>query len=123
MAELIFKLRGVPDDEAEEVRALLMQHGVPFYETSAGNWGIGSAAIWLEGKDGAEQARQLIAQYQLQRVARARAEYEQLKAEGRLPTVWSRFCEDPIRVLIYLGVIALLLYLMLNPFLLFGIAR
>lgn len=123
MAVLIFKLRGVPEDEADEVRELLTQHRLPFYETSAGNWGIGTAAIWLENKDRAEEARLLVAQYQQQRLIRARADYEQRKAEGRLPTVWTRFREDPIRVLLYLGVIAVLLYLMLNPFLLFGLAQ
>ena len=40
MSKLLFRLRNVPDDEADEVRELLTQHSIEFYETGAGNWGI-----------------------------------------------------------------------------------
>ena len=40
MSKLLFRLRNVPDDEAEEVRQLLEEHGIETYETDAGNWGI-----------------------------------------------------------------------------------
>ena len=33
MRVLLFKLNGVPEDEADEVRALLADHGIDFYET------------------------------------------------------------------------------------------
>ena len=47
MALLLFRLRNVPDDEADEVRHLLNENSIEFYETSAGNWGISMPAIWL----------------------------------------------------------------------------
>ena len=47
MPELLFKLRNVPDDEAEEVRQLLNDHEINFYETRAGGWGISMPGIWL----------------------------------------------------------------------------
>ncbi|MEE3087569.1 MAG: DUF6164 family protein, partial [Pseudomonadota bacterium] len=40
MAKLLFRMRDVPDDEAEEVRELLTQNKITFFETFAGNWGI-----------------------------------------------------------------------------------
>ena len=48
MAKLLFKLRGVPDDEADDVRQLLEENGMRVYETSAGTWGTGVPAIWLQ---------------------------------------------------------------------------
>ena len=36
----LFNLRGVPEDEAEDIRQLLDEHEIEFYETSAGNWGV-----------------------------------------------------------------------------------
>ena len=35
MAVLFFNLRGVPQDEADDVRELLQQHDIGFYETDA----------------------------------------------------------------------------------------
>ena len=34
MAKLLFKLNSVPDDEAEEIRALLAEAEINFYETT-----------------------------------------------------------------------------------------
>lgn len=38
-AKILFRLSGVPDDEADDVRMLLTDNAIDFYETSAGNWG------------------------------------------------------------------------------------
>ena len=51
----LFSLRGVPDDEADEIRALLAQHAIDYYETPPGNWGVSMPAIWLP--DDSELAR------------------------------------------------------------------
>ena len=45
MSKLLFRLRHVPEDEAEEVRALLEQNSIEFFETFAGNWGISLPAL------------------------------------------------------------------------------
>jgi len=77
MAKLIFSLRNVPDDEAEEVRRLLTEHGFDWYETSPGPWGISSAALWLRHASAHPQARALLDGYQRDRREQAH-EHERL---------------------------------------------
>jgi hypothetical protein len=79
MAILLFSLRGVPDDEAYEVRGLLTEQQIDFYETSAGNWGISMPALWLRDHAQLAQARELLANYQQQRFLAAREAYLQAK--------------------------------------------
>lgn len=117
MAVKLFPLNGVPDDEAEDVRALLKASGVDFSETSSGNWGISSAAIWLPDDSRLEEARVLIAGYQRERQARARAEYEQQCREGKQRTLMDGIQEHPLRFLAYMTVIAVILYFSIKPFL------
>lgn len=33
MSKILFRLNGVPEDEIEEIRELLIEHAVDFYET------------------------------------------------------------------------------------------
>lgn len=117
MSIRLFPLNGVPDDEAEEIRALLKAHGVVFHETSSGNWGINSAAIWLQDGSRLEEAKALIADYQIERQARARAEYEQLCREGKQRTLADVIQEHPLRFIAYITVIAIILYFSIKPFL------
>jgi len=60
MSALLFSLRNVPYDEAEEIRQLLTSSEVEFYETPAGKWGISSPAIWLQDKNELQRAKSLI---------------------------------------------------------------
>lgn len=120
MAVLLFNLRGVPDDEAQEVRQLLGDHQIDYYETSAGNFGLGTAAIWLKESEQQPLARQLLAQYQQQRVHRVRSGYDQLRQQGRHRRLLDSFRDNPVRFIMYLGFIALLLYLSIKPFMTFG---
>jgi len=117
LATLLFRLRHVPEDEAEEVRALLEMHEIDFYETSAGNWRISMPAIWIRDDQQLELARQLLDQYQQSRFQNAREQYEQLKESGQHRTLWQNFVEQPVRVGIYLGAALLVLYLSLQVFL------
>ena len=64
MSVLLFRLRNVPEDEAEDIRELLTNNNFEFYETSAGNWGISTAAIWLNNNNGLDNAKKLIENYQ-----------------------------------------------------------
>jgi len=77
MSKQIFRLRNVPDDEAEEIRLLLREHGIEFYETPGGNWGISMPALWLndENEHRAEEAKALIEEYQEERAVRIRRAY------------------------------------------------
>lgn len=119
MAKLIFRMRGVPDDEAEEVRELLVDNQIDFYETSAGNWGISLPAIWITDDRQYEQARQLLQDYQVQRSLRMREEYDLQRKRGEAPSLWHSFREDPMKFIGYMGLVAAVLYLSLQFFLSF----
>ncbi len=80
MAKLLFNLRNVPDDEADEVRALLTAHGVDWYETRPGPWGISHGGLWLRDAAAWPEARRLLDGYQQTRRDQAR---EDLQREGR----------------------------------------
>ena len=117
MAVLIFRLRFVPDDEAEEVRQLLSDNGIEFYETSAGNWQTAMPGIWLKDDGQLSLARQLLDDYQLQRLQSARENYAILKQNGQLPGLVDRFRENPLRFVLYCCGIGLVLYVSLHFFL------
>jgi len=116
----VFKLRNVPDDEAAEVRALLEEHGIDFYETDPGNWGISAGGLWLRDESRFDEARALIDEYQARRQQRVRAEYERLKREGRQRSLADLIRDNPLRFILYLAGIVALLYISIKPFLHFG---
>ena len=117
MAVLLLKLNGVPADEAEDIRGLLADHNIDYYETSAGNWGISLAAIWLVREEQLAEARSLLEKYQHERLLRARETYrEQVDRHGR-ETLWDRWKSEPLRAFIYLLLVALIAYISLAPFL------
>lgn len=116
MAVLLFKMNAVPEDEVNDIRALLSENEINYYETSAGNWGISVAGIWLHNKDQFTQASQLIDEYEQTRYQQARAEYEQLCAEGRQRTLLDMIKESPLRFSAYLIIIVMILYFSIKPF-------
>jgi len=120
MAVRLFKLRDVPDDEAEDVRQLLIENDIGFYETYAGNWGIGTPAIWLKDESRLGQAKGVIDQYQGERAIRMRADYEQMKQEGLHETTMDRIKAHPIQVIVFGALALFILYVTLTPFLNFG---
>ncbi|HEB86630.1 MAG TPA: hypothetical protein ENI68_06405 [Gammaproteobacteria bacterium] len=121
MAVLLFKLNTVPDDEAHDIRLLLTDNNIDYYETSAGNWGISLAGIWLRDHNQLVQARSLIDHYERTRYRQARAEYDLLRAEGRQRTLAGILKENPLRFLAYLAAISLILYFSIKPFLALGL--
>lgn len=109
-------LRQVPDDEADEVRELLKQHELPYFETPPSRFGISAGAIWL-GDDGRrEQAQSLLQQYQQQRRERAREALESARRDGSAATFWSLLRREPLRVVSALIVIAALVALCALPY-------
>lgn len=116
MSILLFKLNGVPDDEAADVRNLLSEHGIDYYETPEGRWGISLGGIWLMDDEQLPRARALIDAYQQKRSAQARQAYEQRRREGRGETALGRLAHQPLRSLAYLSAILLILYLSVRPF-------
>jgi hypothetical protein len=73
MAKLLFRLRNVPEDEADAIRSLLAEQGFETYETSSGIFQMSMPAIWLVQDSDFARARALIDQWQAQRVLEARA--------------------------------------------------
>jgi len=120
MPELLFRLRNVPGDEAEEVRQLLNDHNIKFYETHAGGWGISMPGVWLPDDSKLKEAKSLIDGYQRERAVRMRSEYEILKAEGVNKTVMDKIMENPVRFIMLAFAVLFILYISLTPFLEFG---
>lgn len=116
MGRLLLNLRQVPEDEADEVRALLGEQGIAFYETQAGRWNLSLPGLWVDGADYV-RARTHLDAYQRERLARVRAEHAQARERGELPNVWDNIRQNPVRVLLALAVIVGLLLLMAWPYL------
>jgi len=113
---LLFKLRNVPDDEAADVRALLQEHGIAFYETTAGSWGVSMPGIWLHDNSKQVEARRLLDNYQKNRQHRARASYEQARADGKQRTVFTLISEAPVKFVLLLAALLVVLYISIMPF-------
>lgn len=117
MPHLLYKLNGVPDDEAAEIRALLDAQHIDYYETDAGRFGISLAAIWLRDDGEPERAAALLATYQQQRYQQARDNYEQQLRDGTAESQLQRLWRQPLRTLLLLLAILAVLYLSIIPFL------
>jgi hypothetical protein len=120
LATLLFRLNGVPEDEADDVRELLLRHQIDFYETQAGRWGFSVAAIWLREDAEAPAARALIEEYQRERTRRVREESAALRRAGQHETLLDRLKRRPVTALVYAAIILGILYLSLMPFLRLG---
>ncbi|HET7931758.1 MAG TPA: DUF6164 family protein [Rhodanobacteraceae bacterium] len=114
MSRLLLNLHNVPDDEADDVRALLDAQRIAFYETTPSPWGISFGGIWVKDDADFENAKRALDEYEQQRSARVRAEYEAAKRAGTAETFVGILRSDPLRVvmtllaiLLVLGVVAL----------------
>jgi len=116
MAILLFKLRQVPDDEAGDIRTLLQENHISFYETTAGSWGVSMPGIWLHDDAQENTARKLIQAYQQERQTKARSAYAELKSRGEQRTMLHLIMESPLRFLLLLAAALFILYISLTPF-------
>ncbi len=116
MQKLLLNLRNVPDDEANEVRALLNEHRIAFYETKPSIWGVSGGGIWSSRQEDVAAAERLIAEYQLQRRTRARAEYRAAKHADTATTLQSTARENPLRAIVVVLGIVFLVVVSLLPF-------
>ena len=97
LAKLLFPLRNVPDDEAQQVRDLLNEKQFDWYETSAGNWGISLPALWLKDDSRWEEARTCIDEFQEQLGEDARREYQDPQAARASPhCTWAVSAESAV---------------------------
>jgi len=117
MAKLLMKLRQVPEDEAQAVRSLLEEHGIEYYETSAGTWQTSVPGLWIRDDSQLDRAVELLNDYQQERSRTARAAYLEQKARGEHRTFLSNLRDRPVLVSVQVLLILLVLYLSLRVFL------
>jgi len=115
MAELLFRLRNVPENEAVAVRQMLDKHQVDYYETDAGNWGISMPAIWINDGSRLAEYKALINDWQQTYAASARSEYLQRKADGLEPSLFERIKSRPALSLMAIAFSIFIIYVMLGP--------
>jgi hypothetical protein len=116
MSKLLLNLRGVPDDEADDVRRFLDAGGIGYYETPPSRWGT-AGGIWVDDRD-VEEAKRLMGTYQRDRHARALAERAEAERAGTAQTFGDVLRTQPLQVALTVIGIALLLGLMAVPVLL-----
>lgn len=116
MAKLLFKLAGVPEDEAEDVRQLLEDNEVEYYETSAGLLGLSFAAIWIKQDDDLERAKQKLDEYQTQRYQTAQENKRAADEEFGKVTLWQAFKSSPVKLTLVTIFIGAVLYFSIKPF-------
>ncbi|SFK67978.1 DUF6164 family protein [Lysobacter sp. cf310] len=115
MSKLLLNLRQVPEDEATDVRAMLDAHRIEYYETQPSRWGISYGGIWIASDDDEAAARALMAQYQAERQARARAEHAAAQRDGSAETFAGILRREPLRVLAIVAAIVALLAVLALP--------
>lgn len=115
MSRLLLNLRHVPEDEADDVRAMLDENGIAFYETRPSIWGISAGGIFVTENAQIDEAKCLMAAYQQQRQSRVRAEYARSLQDGTADTFWTVLRNEPLRVLLTVLAIAFLLGLVALP--------
>ncbi|MGH1538432.1 MAG: DUF6164 family protein [Gammaproteobacteria bacterium] len=120
MSVQLFRLKNVSDDEADDIRTLLTNNHIDFYETPPGNWGISMPAIWLHDDEKLARAKDLIDSYQQERKVNIRKEYDQLKKNGQQQSFLTELFRNPLQLIIYVAIAALVFYLSIKPFLSFG---
>ncbi|QSP95633.1 hypothetical protein LPB19_04240 [Marinobacter salinisoli] len=120
MPHHLMNLRHVPDDEADEIRALFDQHQVNYYETPPSFWGISMGGFWVHDDQEAERARALLDEYQRQRFQTQRKAYEDQIARGESGGLWFMLRRKPVRTLAACVVILAIAGVSLLPFIRIG---
>jgi len=115
MARLLLNLRNVPEDEAREVRELLGEHAISYYETPPSRWGISMGGIWLRRDADYPRARGILNEYQAERAARARQAYAERKRNGEVETFAAVLRRRPGEVLAAAVLAAGIIVLMMWP--------
>ncbi len=116
MTNHLMNLRHVPDDEADEIRELFEAHDIPYYETPPSRWGISMGGFWVHDNDEARRARELLENYQRERLHRQREAYELDLAEGRTGGFWHRIRHKPVTTVVACLAILVILALSVAPF-------
>jgi TRAP-type mannitol/chloroaromatic compound transport system permease small subunit len=110
MTHKVLNLRNVPTDELDEIYALLDSHGIDFYETKAGVFGMSLPALWVRETSQYQQAILLLEQYAFERAQRAREQFAAELAEGKARTALDMFKEHPAQFVFYLALVVAMIY-------------
>jgi len=121
VSKLLYSQRGVPDDEVYEIREVLTNNNIDFYETSSGNWGISMPAFWLQYDGDFETAQGLLNVYHEQRAKKQCEIYQKLKGEGRDKKWMDFFKKNPVRTVVYISFVVFILYLYVRMLREFGL--
>jgi len=117
MPSLVFRLRNVPEDEADDIRSLMDENEFDWYETSAGNWGIAMPGIWVSKDADLPKARQLINTYQQERQSTMRDNYQQSVEAGNAVSFMQRLKQHPLKIAGLVLFCLFILFVSINPFL------
>ncbi|KPQ30702.1 MAG: hypothetical protein HLUCCX14_01115 [Marinobacter excellens HL-55] len=120
MPHHLMNLRNVPDDEADDIRALFEEHEVRYYETPPSRWGISMGGFWVHDDGEAARAKALLESYQQQRFESKRQAYEEQRARGEVGGVWSMLRRQPLRTLAACLAILVIASFSLLPFIRLG---
>ena len=116
----IFNLKHVSAQEADEVRALLRDNAIEFYETFENAWRTSVPALWLHNAADYGRARELIDCYQLQREQVRRDERRAGGDDGSSGAKWRVFRADfmrqPFKFIAFIFAIAVVMLLSVRPF-------
>lgn len=116
MAIRLISTRGMPEDELEEICAVLEQHNIAYVVTPPGNWLISAGSILLTDDQQLSQARELMLAYQQQRAEQQRKDYIERCSRGEQENITRRIAKTPLLFIGYLVIIIFILYLSIKPF-------
>lgn len=119
MPRLLLNLRNVPDDEIDEVRAMMDEHGIECYDTPPGPFGITAGGIWLKNPDDYARARELMDAYQEERADRMRAEWLSARDRGEAETLGSAVRRHPLKALLIAAGCVFILMVLFSPLVVF----
>ncbi|MGY6587949.1 MAG: DUF6164 family protein [Wenzhouxiangella sp.] len=120
MPKLLLNLRDVPEDEIEEVLALMEAHRFSVYRTPRGIFGVTPGGIWLREAEDYPDAKRVMDGYQEERARKAQAAYARAVEEGRADTWWSLVRRHPVKTLVHLGLAIFILMVFFAPMIQLG---
>ena len=108
MGTLLYKLHDVPDAEATEIRQILNDASIAFYETTAGNWGVSLAAVWLVDESDLPRAKELLDAFQ--------ETWREQQLQDIPEPFLQRVFRQPLKFALAMVAVLTILYLSIAPF-------
>jgi len=111
MAKLLYRLHNAPEDEVADIITLLEDNEVEYYQTHAGRWFLGIAALWVHTQEQYDRARPLIEAYCQQRNSLFSEERQRLDNLSFAQGLFERLRQDPKGFVVNLLAIAMVLFI------------